>query len=195
MTQQTAGGRPLPSQERRDTPPSDFAPIGWVTIREAHEQTAVPVSTLRYWARQGHVASRLDLTGTSPRRVVALDEVLARVQRRGPGSLGRMTTTPRPPSPPLPGPRDQRVPDGAMLVPIDAWNKMLNQLGNLHEAGRQLAEARERAAKAETEALFLRERLAELRSEISREAQPPVETDVSRPFLLGVYERWRRLRR
>jgi hypothetical protein len=50
-----------------------------------------------------------------------------------------------------------------MIVPIDAWNKMLNQLGNLHEAGQQLAEARERAAKAETEALFLRERLSELR--------------------------------
>jgi len=50
-----------------------------------------------------------------------------------------------------------------MIVPVDAWNKMLNQLGNLHEAGQQLAEARERAAKAETEAVFLRERLAEMR--------------------------------
>ncbi len=50
-----------------------------------------------------------------------------------------------------------------MIVPVDAWNKMLNQLGNLHEAGQQLAEARERAAKAETEARFLRERLAEMR--------------------------------
>lgn len=50
-----------------------------------------------------------------------------------------------------------------MIVPLDAWNKMLNQLGNLHEAGQQLADARERAAKAETEATFLRERLAELR--------------------------------
>jgi len=52
---------------------------------------------------------------------------------------------------------------GTMIVPVDAWNKMLNQLGNLHEAGQQLAEARERAAKAETEAKFLRERLAEMR--------------------------------
>ena len=50
-----------------------------------------------------------------------------------------------------------------MIVPVDAWNKMLTQLGNLHEAGQQLAEARERAAKAETEASFLRERLAEMR--------------------------------
>lgn len=52
-----------------------------------------------------------------------------------------------------------------MIVPVDAWNKMLNQLGNLHEAGQQLAVARERAGKAETEAKFLRERLAELRNE------------------------------
>jgi hypothetical protein len=58
---------------------------------------------------------------------------------------------------------------GTMIVPVDAWNKMLNQLGNLHEAGQQLAEARERAGKAETEAKFLRERLAEMRSSY----QPP----------------------
>jgi len=50
-----------------------------------------------------------------------------------------------------------------MLVPIDAWDKMLLQLGNLHQAGQQLAEARERAARAETEAAFLRERLTEVR--------------------------------
>jgi len=58
------------------------------------------------------------------------------------------------------------TPDGnAMLVPRDAWDRLLAQLGHLHEAGQQLAEARERAAKAETEASFLRERLAELRQE------------------------------
>ncbi|MEA3502093.1 MAG: hypothetical protein U9R47_04905, partial [Actinomycetota bacterium] len=55
-----------------------------------------------------------------------------------------------------------------MIVPVDAWNKMLTQLGNLHEAGQQLAEARERAVKAETEATFLRERLVEMRNK-SRE--------------------------
>jgi len=67
-----------------------------------------------------------------------------------------------------------------MMVPVDAWNKMLTQLGNLHEAGQQLAEARERAAKAETEAMFLRERLSEL-----REAPPiqpaPITADESLP--------------
>lgn len=52
-----------------------------------------------------------------------------------------------------------------MLVPRDAWDKLMDQLGNLHEAGLLLAEARERAAKAETEAGFLRERLSEIRQE------------------------------
>ncbi|MCJ7725282.1 MAG: hypothetical protein MUP76_02670, partial [Acidimicrobiia bacterium] len=52
-----------------------------------------------------------------------------------------------------------------MLVPRDAWDKLLDQLGNLHEAGQMLAEARERAAKAETEVFFLRERLTEIRGE------------------------------
>jgi hypothetical protein len=59
-----------------------------------------------------------------------------------------------------------------MIVPIDAWNKMLNQLGNLHDAGQQLAEARERAAKAETEATFLRAQLADGRA-APQEAQVP----------------------
>lgn len=53
-----------------------------------------------------------------------------------------------------------------VLVPLDQWTRVLNQLGNLHEAGQQIAEARERAAKAETEAAFLRERLRELRAEL-----------------------------
>ena len=63
-----------------------------------------------------------------------------------------------------------------MIVPIDAWNKMLNQLGNLHEAGQQLAAAAERAAKAETEAAFLRERLAELRADDASAGTAPPDS-------------------
>ena len=70
-------------------------------------------------------------------------------------------------------------PPGTMLVPIEAWDKMLHQLGNLHEAGQQLAEARERAARAETEASFLRERLAEMRATPSQEpATAPVQDEI-----------------
>ncbi|NNC40480.1 MAG: hypothetical protein HKN95_07295 [Acidimicrobiia bacterium] len=93
------------------------------------------------------------------------------------------------------------IPEGTMLVPLDAWNKMLNQLGNLHEAGQQLAEARERAAKAETEVVFLRERLTELRTRTEPEATKPaaVEPPAAQegeiePLWVDLYRRWKRRR-
>ena len=63
--------------------------------------------------------------------------------------------------------KDVEVPkEGSLLVPLDAWNTVLNQLGNLHEASQQMAEARERAAKAESEADFLREKLKNTRHQL-----------------------------
>jgi len=63
--------------------------------------------------------------------------------------------------------KDFEVPEeGSLLVPLDAWNTVLNQLGNLHEASQQMAEARERAAKAESEADFLREKLKNTRQQL-----------------------------
>ena len=56
--------------------------------------------------------------------------------------------------------------EGSLLVPLDAWNTVLNQLGNLHEASQQMAEARERAAKGESEADFLREKLKNTRQQL-----------------------------
>ena len=76
-----------------------------------------------------------------------------------------------------------------MIVPIQAWDKMLNQLGNLHEAGQQLAEARERAAKAETEASFLRERLAEMRIHEETSSQSTVQTSQPEPRILPAWSR------
>ena len=62
---------------------------------------------------------------------------------------------------------DDEIPEeGSLLVPLDAWNTVLNQLGNLHEASQQMAEARERAAKAESEADFLREKLKNTRQQL-----------------------------
>ena len=54
-----------------------------------------------------------------------------------------------------------------MLVPVSAWKKVLGQLGNLHEADKLMAEARERAAKAEAESEFLREKLKNTREELN----------------------------
>ncbi len=68
-----------------------------------------------------------------------------------------------------------------MLVPIDTWTRVLDQLGNLHQAGQDLAEARERAAKAETEAAFLREQLTAERSKRRVPKTEPVQSESSAP--------------
>jgi len=57
------------------------------------------------------------------------------------------------------------VESGQMMVPIDAWTRILEQVGHVHEAGQQLADARERAARAETENEFLKEQLRDLKSQ------------------------------
>ena len=152
---------------RLDEPSS---PTRWVTLHEAEEITGVPASTVRNWARKDRIPTQFELSTEGQVRMVGLDEVVARARH-----LGRLRPTPTggpsagaPPKPPS-GPAPE-APEGSVLVPIDAWNRMINQLGNLHEAGQQLAEARERAARAETEASFLRERLNELR----RQTEPPV---------------------
>jgi hypothetical protein len=69
--------------------------------------------------------------------------------------------------------QSQEKASSGVLVPLDQWTRVLNQLGNLHEAGQQIADARERAAKAETEAAFLRERLKELRAELEVHKRVP----------------------
>ena len=127
----------------------------WVTLREASRSTGIPVETLRKWARRATIPTYLTPTNRGTNiRMVDLDGIERRAH-----DLGRAVA-------------------GTMIVPIDAWNKMLNQLGNLHEAGQQLATAKERAAKAETEAKFLRERLAELRQ---TEIAPPTPDPVTPP--------------
>lgn len=99
---------------------------------------------------------------------------------------------------PLSGPSRSDEPEhrtDAVLVPVDEWARILRQLGNLHEAGQQLAEARERAAKAETESTFLRERLKETRDRVQKletdlEAVPEPEPEPLPPFGEWFVRRW-----
>lgn len=93
---------------------------------------------------------------------------------------------PAPPRPapkpaPAPAPASEAEPEatidieaGQMLVPIDAWTRILEQVGHVHEAGQQLADARERAARAETENEFLKEQLREIKSR-GRSPRPQAE--------------------
>ena len=184
----------------------------WLTLREASDATGVPTSTLRKWARHENIPSFLEKTPEGHLRMVSITGI-----EKWAGEIGRHLESPRPDT------SDEAsqsageidltaeeadevstdVPEGSMLVPLDAWNRMLNQLGNLHEAGQQLAEARERAAKAETEALFLRERVRELRREMEQRnerdnepappEEPPAQSTTS--LLRKIYSDWRRGRR
>jgi len=136
---------------------TDGAPAvgGRITLREAEHRFGVSVGTLRTWARDGAVDA-VKASGANGRQwMVTAESVAHRLAHRGGG--------------PSPAPREGATgptADGsAMLVPRDAWDRLMDQLGNIHEAGLLLAEARERAAKAETEAEFLRERLGDLRAE------------------------------
>lgn len=166
-------------------------PRGWIRVEQASAVTGVPVTTIRNWARKQKIASKLE----EGERVVLRGEVMARARHLGrlrpeshadPGE--QQTEAPpasRPPEPPLP--------EGSMLVPIDEWRRILGQLGNLHAAGQQLAEARERAAKAETEAQFLKERVRELRGRLEAQPEAVPETadeTADAPLWLYLLRRW-----
>lgn len=146
----------------------------WLTVREASEATGIPTSTIRKWARHDNIPSFLEQTSNGYLRLVSMEgidrwteEIGREVDPPTPTAEVDLTAVEEKTEDPDPTP-EQAAPEGTMIVPLDAWNRMLNQLGNLHEAGQQLAEARERAAKAETESQFLKERLSDLREELEK---------------------------
>ena len=175
--------QPSPKRPRRPRPPDEGSTpdlSGRIPLREAERRFGVRASTLRAWARADKVDAVKD---GSEQWMVTPESVAHHLSRKTPRAGS--TEAPR-----ATGPTE----DGsAMLVPRDAWDRLMDQLGNLHEAGLHLAEARERAAKAETEASFLRERLAEMRSErdeLKEEAiERRTETPGSRP---SAWESFRR---
>jgi hypothetical protein len=178
---------PRRATKRRDEPEPPAPPGRWVTLREAESETGIPRATVRNWARKGRIGTR---TGDAPGapRLVDLDDVIDHATERG----RTPAPPPPPPTPPASASTTAEVPAGSMIVPVDAWERILMQLGNLHEAGRELAEARERAARAETEAAFLRERLAEMRE---RTDPPPDEPAPAAPRAETWLDRFRAFRR
>lgn len=147
--------QPTPQRPTRPRPatsePASPSTEGRITLREAERRFGVRVSTLRAWSRRGSI----DAIKDSEQWFVTPESIAHHLSRSAP----KASPTP---APRATGPTDDGT---AMLVPRDAWDRLMDQLGNLHEAGLHLAEARERAARAETEASFLRERLAEMRTE------------------------------
>jgi hypothetical protein len=189
---------PRPTAKRKDRGRGGT----WVTLKEAEEATGIPTNTLRKWVRKDAVDTYLESDGEMALRMVELDSIRTRAKELGRDikAMAKRSDSrerghkieDRNDEIRDPGPEAAESEQGpeTMLVPVDAWNKMLSQLGNLHEAGQQLADARERAAKAETEVSFLRERLKEMRSEwevtppdepLERAASPDEPVSVPRP--------------
>lgn len=187
----------------------------WLTVREASEATGIPTSTIRKWARHDNIPSFLEETSNGYMRLVSMEgidrwteEIGREVEQPTPSAEVDLTAAEEKTENPDPTP-EQAAPEGTMIVPLDAWNRMLNQLGNLHEAGQQLAEARERAAKAETESQFLKERLADLREELEKtrraettENSEPEEAEKPSPEMQStislarkIFDGWRSKRR
>jgi hypothetical protein len=161
---------PTPAKGRHVAPDGGG---NWMTLRQASDAAGIPLSRLRTWVKKGRVPTALEEFPHGTRRIVPLDAVRARARQLDQPVVEEPPTG----SPEIPElAAAPETPPGTMLVPIAAWDKMLIQLGNLHQAGQELAEARERAARAETEAAFLRERLAEL-----REVKPAPEPEPTRP--------------
>ncbi len=174
---ETEALRTSPSPATPEAVPTPRARGGdWMTLRQASEASGLPLSTVRNWARKGRVPTALEESPDGTRRIVSLAAVRSRAHQ-----VGHAVAEPEPREQELDPSRIEEhasPPPGTMLVPIAAWDKMLMQLGNLHQAGQDLAEARERAARAETEAAFLRERLAEIR-EVKPSGDPePVSSPV-----------------
>jgi hypothetical protein len=174
--------QPTPRAAARRRPPATSDPTGSqrITLREAEHRFGVSVGTLRTWARKETIDA-VRQKGSHGEQWMVTPESVAHHLSRSPSR-----TATKSPKPTAPAKREATGPstDGsAMLVPRDAWDKLMDQLGNLHESGLLLAEARERAAKAETEASFLRERLAEMRSErddLKQRPRHPESVDTER---------------
>ena len=148
--------QPTPPPTTRSRAQSGTEPSieGRISLREAEHRFGVRVSTLRAWSRGGSVDAVRAKGSHGEQWMVTPESVAHRLSRHAPRTAPTPDRSAGPSS------------DGSsMLVPRDAWDKLMDQLGNLHEAGMHLADARERAAKAETEATFLRERLSEMRSD------------------------------
>lgn len=82
--------------------------------------------------------------------------------------------------------------NGSMLVPLSDWQRLMEQVGNIFELSRELAETSARAAKAETQADFFRERLQEERErrqafeeELAELRTTPAAAPATRRSLLG----------
>lgn len=111
----------------------------WVTLRRASDETGVSISTLRNWYRKGLVDSRIEKGPNGTQRLVELGEVGGRVPEKN---------TP-----------ERTLPAASTSIGAVSVSKALPDLIE------ELAQARERAGRAEARAELLMQQLTELRSQ------------------------------
>jgi hypothetical protein len=137
------------------------APSGdqrWLSAANAADAAGLTPGTVRYWAHKGLIASRTVAGPTGEQVLVRLDEVLA--QAGDEGATGRSQEAGQGP---VRGAEVRRTSGGAELAPI---------FKTVSELMRQLTEATERAARAETKLEFLSEQAARMRQRLEEaEAQ------------------------
>jgi DNA-binding transcriptional MerR regulator len=113
----------------------------WIPLKEAAAEAGVSVSTLRNWYRKGEIDSRLDRGPHGRQRLVRKNEILDRATAKSSRkNLDRAAAAHN----------GRGSPDGG-----DSPKRFADLV-------RELAEARERAERAESRAEFLTERLARL---------------------------------
>lgn len=142
----------------------------WVTLRDANAETGASVSALRKWYRKGTVRSEERDGPHGLQRYVWLADVKTRqrVWAEVQDQMGQ------------PGPAveleldsehrisDVGPPPGMLLVPLEAWQRTLDTVAGgmtaVHQAGQELAAAREDAGVERTKREFLAGQLAEVRA-------------------------------
>ncbi len=117
-----------------------------ISIAEAAVLTGISKKALRSRADRGSLASVLE---DGVRKVAVADlKQAGLLEPPGSGGPGR-------------APREQR---GEMVVPISDWQRLMDQVSNVFEISRELADTSARAARAETQSEFFRDRFQEERT-------------------------------
>lgn len=145
------GPTPDPTTEPTPDPtpdtPADTPGKELIPLRDAAELAGVSVGALR----KRYQAGDLERHYADDGRVLLETEAVRRLY----GIAGASQTTATPVPAPAP---EAETPPGSVLVPLAAWEKTLEQLGNLHQAGQELAAARELVGRLEEREAFARER-------------------------------------
>jgi hypothetical protein len=129
--------------------PDTFDQPSWVTLREASGAVGVSVSALRKAYRAGRLEARDEDGPYGVQKRVRLDEVRA--------VMGTSS------SPSMAAPRT----DGRTLVLLEEARRGWDAVAALHQAAQELADARERAGRAEGEARVYAELVEELRARVA----------------------------